>query len=1153
MQPQPGFLSTLGSDVYQAGKGLVELPGKTAAYLAAGQPDKNVAKQLEDAQEAHKHAVYQSFRQDFHAGNYRKAFSGLINLFDPRFDDPNDPLSQAMSAQWQSSAQAKAKMMEAAKKGDTLAAVQHAAGIMPLASQVDAAMDAYRENPTRENLAHVVSSSIPAFVPALSKGVSKIAGKVSDVATEGLRPTTVEVAGEKIPVRASTRGGEVPKFAEKMADERMLREFDARQTQPAVRKAASSVSAESAGVPKAATTPPAEDAFGLGKTSESLQTRSQGVFQKLDELSNGEFSKGQNEAKLARGSTDFEGRKAYQAALEKQQALFDTHAGSFPEGDLSQAKADWRRSMGMEELRVRFNRSIHPTPIELAEQGVEDPGYVNGKQFREAIMDAKQSGEFEKAGLSPAHVRAFEDLGRLLEQSNNIQRFSAISRLLGKAGVVALGGGQLAHTAEAIGMASGGKWSIGQIMGRILTTPAALQTLNDGIRAGTAPSTVAAAVQRTLRRLVTEESGEMTVPFTGSGDASTADVEQPYAPTFYSKAARVADEKIPGNASGDQILATLRNSGVKENEISWMGLDDYLKGKPKVSKADLQQFINENQIQLKDVDYGTPEQRQMQQLSQQRHKVYAENNRIWADHLRYADGSTELFNAMKQGSDLGIKQTISLMPGELQEPARRFVATDRQLLDLDNQLSKLQYQIDKSGAKAPKFEQYTLPGPKDSYTEKLLTLPRRQGELPNGYSVGEHGGNFFLREPDGTTVASGYDSREELLKDLPSILRARGTPNPDAFQSSHFDEPNVLAHVRYTDRIDVNGKKNLFLEEVQSDWHQKGKTQGYRSDNPESQLPPEYQLKHNGVNWVVTRKDGGFVPNRLIGETEEQMGKRFDAPKSQFAADKGQVIAMVTGKKELLHGVPNAPFKSDWHELAMKRMLREAAEKNYDRLSWTTGAQQAERYDLSKQVDSIDWLKNSDGTYSIAATKDGEELVRKDKLNDAAVDELVGKDVGQKIREGVGKNYSVQGTHNMGTLSGLDLKIGGQWAEALYDRAIPNFLKKYAKRWGAKVGETSISDQVYVVDKDGKEVWAGERKDIPELDKGEQVVDPGRVHFIDITPAMKRSLLKEGQPIAQNKRDSGDKDEQLVLASTPSVVGRSRSVLAGSDDSRREL
>jgi hypothetical protein len=39
--------------------------------------------------------------------------------------------------------------------------------------------------------------------------------------------------------------------------------------------------------------------------------------------------------------------------------------------------------------------------------------------------------------------------------------------------------------------------------------------------------------------------------------------------------------------------------------------------------------------------------------------------------------------------------------------------------------------------------------------------------------------------------------------------------------------------------------------------------------------------------------------------------------------------------------------------LALKRAIKEAVDKGYDRIGLTTGAQQAERYDLSKQVDEL--------------------------------------------------------------------------------------------------------------------------------------------------------------------------------------------------------
>ena len=37
----------------------------------------------------------------------------------------------------------------------------------------------------------------------------------------------------------------------------------------------------------------------------------------------------------------------------------------------------------------------------------------------------------------------------------------------------------------------------------------------------------------------------------------------------------------------------------------------------------------------------------------------------------------------------------------------------------------------------------------------------------------------------------------------------------------------------------------------------------------------------------------------------------------------------------------------------MKRIIREAAEKGYDKVAWTPGSVQAERYDLSKHVRQI--------------------------------------------------------------------------------------------------------------------------------------------------------------------------------------------------------
>jgi hypothetical protein len=45
------------------------------------------------------------------------------------------------------------------------------------------------------------------------------------------------------------------------------------------------------------------------------------------------------------------------------------------------------------------------------------------------------------------------------------------------------------------------------------------------------------------------------------------------------------------------------------------------------------------------------------------------------------------------------------------------------------------------------------------------------------------------------------------------------------FKSSHFEEPNILVHLRMNTRTDADGNKVLFLEEVQGDFPQEYRKQ----------------------------------------------------------------------------------------------------------------------------------------------------------------------------------------------------------------------------------------------------------------------------------------------------------------------------------------
>ena len=61
----------------------------------------------------------------------------------------------------------------------------------------------------------------------------------------------------------------------------------------------------------------------------------------------------------------------------------------------------------------------------------------------------------------------------------------------------------------------------------------------------------------------------------------------------------------------------------------------------------------------------------------------------------------------------------------------------------------------------------------------------------------------------------GLLTQEELSR-LNSIDQQANKKLPENFKSSHFDEPNILAHVRFDERT-VNGERVLFIEEFQAD------------------------------------------------------------------------------------------------------------------------------------------------------------------------------------------------------------------------------------------------------------------------------------------------------------------------------------------------
>jgi hypothetical protein len=281
------------------------------------------------------------------------------------------------------------------------------------------------------------------------------------------------------------------------------------------------------------------------------------------------------------------------------------------------------------------------------------------------------------------------------------------------------------------------------------------------------------------------------------------------------------------------------------------------------------------------------------------------------------------------------------------------------------------------------YDDYQLPGG-SNYREVLLKTP----SFPESKNMQIMELESNIRRMDPADYPPGYVQN---MIDGVAKLKAEKAAVGENYNSSHWrDDPNVLAHIRLSDRYagdtgkfavegtkngktrvlfstgingtqeqareaakrwqnegyqtNINqvggGKKLLHVEEIQSDWHQSGRKKGYHDLDKLAQSRQEIdalKAEHKRLGEV---KASAATPEEREAISEQRlaiMGKIRDA--TILPSDH----------------VPDAPFKKSWHELAMKHVLHHAAANGYDGVVITPGDEQAKRWNdegLRVQYDS---------------------------------------------------------------------------------------------------------------------------------------------------------------------------------------------------------
>lgn len=464
--------------------------------------------------------------------------------------------------------------------------------------------------------------------------------------------------------------------------------------------------------------------------------------------------------------------------------------------------------------------------------------------------------------------------------------------------------------------------------------------------------------------------------------------ESEYAPAFYSKLERVIETQKQDKFGASSVVNMLRGKGVKAEEIKWSGINTFLEGKKSVTKDELLSFLRDNQLQIDTVELsGTPREKPV---------------------VEFYDSESGLVQPTVWGSN-------------------RIDVVDTQ-----------------TGEVYATVEPHWVEG----YMYDIETGNEYWGEADLLESLGITTANAQLDDTPqtrwGAYTLDGGENYRELLYTMP------GSEYHNQSMDVHWGRDGVLAHARVQDFTGAEGGKVLFIEEIQSDWHNAGREIGYFDSDTQAKLDDLVNRIFQKAEEIRAleneRKDtpSPFDIDYLVshpGFDIEKVNRNWTDINHRLDVARAEIRKLEKQSDRLAYSdlVPDAPFRNSYTDFVLKNIIRDAAENGYTQIAWTTGAQQEARWS-------------------------------------------------SEYAEG----YRIE-----------------------YDQDIPSFLKKYGKQWGAKVGYTVIGRDLTDTGayRDGgmeavMTVALNNVDEVGQLSNGAMYV----VHSMDITDAMKQSVLYEGQP-----------------------------------------
>ena len=577
---------------------------------------------------------------------------------------------------------------------------------------------------------------------------------------------------------------------------------------------------------------------------------------------------------------------------------------------------------------------------------------------------------------------------------------------------------------------------------------------------------------------------------------------------FYSNTENALEQVKQDKMSGNQWATQLLSRGANKEEMQITGLEGFLKenAAKSISKADIQNYLKDNRISVVEVVKQNLEDLWKSAYKEKNQKFLQEvkNLREYGISLSHVEGDLDFPNSKyeKLPKDIKNKFVFLMAESDFLNAVRRNEGNAREVI------------VNKSNISS--YSSYQIEGEKENYKEILVTLPSKVSKGADLSKIKE------VNSPKGKYL---YDSTYfDSIEEIKEYDKNRKEEEPTKFKSSHFDEPNILVHLRMNTRTDAKGNKVLFLEEVQSDWGQEGKKRGFATEG------------------LITKEKAAEIEDKIYSLQEEYYDKDIPLKQGQdresalfeYSINKGIVTTKEIEQLRAFRDkdfnedskvkVSSAPFVTDtnaWTKLGFKVALKEAIKQGADKIAWTTGEQQNERYDLKKDLNYLDYWKNDNGTYGVTLDfKKPQEFTKPSELTERELTDYFGKEIATKIVS----DTSSPTENNPKRLEGEDLAVGGKGMKGFYGSPtegklgiIGDIAKKLFKQEPKTVSiEGKESFNVYD-NKNGNlqgnfADFNSAKEFAKQIDGSVQKTTTSIQHSIDITPELKEQV-EEGLPL----------------------------------------